>query len=109
MFKFFNLGVRKHGVVTIRYPSEAFVPPEGTMGMPKVCIEKCDLCGKCSEACPTTALSISEKTITVDLGLCIFCGECARSCSKEGIVMSREFELSARSRKELEVEYYVKD
>jgi formate hydrogenlyase subunit 6/NADH:ubiquinone oxidoreductase subunit I len=108
MFRFFNLGVRKHGVVTTRYPSEAFVPPEGTLGMPDVDCDKCSLCGECSGVCPTGAISATDRSITVDLGRCIFCGECARSCPDGGIFMSREFELATKSRKELEVVHDVK-
>ncbi|MCE5295506.1 MAG: 4Fe-4S binding protein [Euryarchaeota archaeon] len=108
MFKFFDLGVRKHGVVTTRYPSEAFVPPEGSLGMPDVDGERCNMCGRCSDACPTGAISLAGRKVTVDLGLCIFCGECARSCADGGMFMSREFELATRSRGELEVEHDVK-
>jgi len=109
MFRFYKFGVGKHGVVTTKYPVEAFVPPDGFLGMPDIDIAKCDVCGECAKVCPTGAITVSERSITFDMGQCIFCAMCARSCPKEGLFMSKGFELAGRSRKDLEVEHFVKD
>jgi formate hydrogenlyase subunit 6/NADH:ubiquinone oxidoreductase subunit I len=107
MFKFFNLGVRKKGVVTTTYPEGQTEVPEGTIGAPELMTDRCTLCRHCDEVCPTGAIRTAPSRLSIDLGLCIFCGECARACPKGAIVMSRKYELSSRDRASLEVEYHV--
>jgi DhnA family fructose-bisphosphate aldolase class Ia/Fe-S-cluster-containing hydrogenase component 2 len=42
----------------------------------------CTQCGKCVEACPTSALSVDQELgcIRVDLSLCNRCGDCVEAC-----------------------------
>lgn len=41
---------------------------------------KCVLCGKCEEICPTNAIDIKEGKLTTDKDKCNYCGECAVYC-----------------------------
>jgi formate hydrogenlyase subunit 6/NADH:ubiquinone oxidoreductase subunit I len=107
MFRFFNLGVRKKGVVTKPYPAQPFLAYEGSMGMPQVLVDRCTLQGECARTCPTRAIMVTDSSVKIDLGRCIFCGECSRSCSNGAMIMGREFELASKDIKDLEVEYHV--
>ena len=46
----------------------------------------CTLCGNCADACPTSAISISESVVT-DKGLCIICCACVKTCPTGARVM----------------------
>jgi formate hydrogenlyase subunit 6/NADH:ubiquinone oxidoreductase subunit I len=107
MLRFLKPG-RRRGVVTTSYPDVDHVPYEGYMGMPEVDTTHCELLGKCAEACPTTAITLSEGSVLIDLGLCIFCGECVRACPHSAIKMTRMYELANKDRKALEVEFFVR-
>lgn len=108
MFRFYNFGVKKQGIVTTRYPDETFVPPEGTLGMPDVLIGRCDMCGTCAKVCPVGAIIVEEGTIMFDMGRCIFCAYCTSHCPKGAIFMSQRYELVGRTNKDLEVRHAVK-
>lgn len=103
MLKFFELGVRKRGVVTTSYPIGGGEVPQGTLGAPVFIPEKCDSCLGCGKVCPTGAIVIDKVHTSIDLGLCIFCGECARACPHGAFQMSPAYELASRDRKALEV------
>ena len=108
MFKFFEMGVRKRGVVTTPYPNGGGEVPPGTFGAPQFIPEQCDSCLECGKVCPTGAIVIDLAHVRIDLGLCIFCGECARACPRGAFQMSPKYELASRDRKALEVSYDVK-
>lgn len=40
---------------------------------------ECTMCGKCSENCPTKAISVDD-TWRIDLGRCLFCMDCEMVC-----------------------------
>lgn len=50
---------------------------------------RCDLCGECAGACPTSAISVDGEW-SVDVGRCIFCGDCVPACPKAAIELSAE-------------------
>lgn len=58
--------------------------------MPVVNMEECILCGTCILACPETAVSEVDGTITFDLDYCKGCGVCAKECPREAITMIQE-------------------
>jgi len=41
---------------------------------------KCVLCGKCKEVCPTNAIKIEDGKLTTDKNKCNFCGQCVIYC-----------------------------
>lgn len=108
MFKFFELGVRKRGVVTTPYPNGAGEVPQGTFGAPLFVPGTCDSCQRCEKVCPTGAIKVDPVHVRIDLGLCIFCGECAWSCPNGSFQMSPRYELASKDRNVLEVSYDVK-
>lgn len=58
---------------------------ESSPEIPKIDMEKCDLCGKCVSICPTKAIMISDSQITITPVSCISCGACVTVCQKEAI------------------------
>ena len=54
---------------------------------PKIDSEKCTGCGVCMKWCPSNALTLLDKKITIDRNVCIGCGECILSCEQHAIKM----------------------
>lgn len=86
------------GRVTLKYPFEPSVPPEGFRGQPQLDISKCTGCGACSMACPTRCIEVTDepeqRTMVYCLDRCSYCGQCADVCPEDAISMSAEFELA---------------
>jgi len=101
MFKNIKLGLKKNGVVTIKYPSEPYVPFEKAQGFPIVAIEKCTKCSECAKVCPTNAIKVSNESVSIDSGLCLFCGKCAEVCPNGSMKISHEIELATKNRERL--------
>lgn len=49
------------------------------MSIPRFWAEKCDLCGSCSEVCPSRAITI-DSNWRYDSNACAGCGKCVSSC-----------------------------
>ena len=43
----------------------------------------CSGCGKCLKFCPTDAISVVEKKVSLDRRICVGCGQCAYQCPKQ--------------------------
>jgi Ni,Fe-hydrogenase III small subunit len=56
---------------------------------------------ECREACPTNAISIRDGKTSVDIGRCLFCVESAQACPQNAVTYSKEFRISALSRRDL--------
>jgi formate hydrogenlyase subunit 6 len=102
--RFYRLGVQKRGIVTSDYPAHPYDPHDRFIGAPKV-VGTCDGCGACAKACPTEAITVSEKEVVISLALCVFCTECAEACQHKAIIMSKDFELAVKDPMALEVSY----
>lgn len=67
--------------------------PESQNSQPELLVreEKCTLCGRCIEVCPTGANKMVDGNLLVDRDLCTACGNCVIPCIPQG----REIEGSA--------------
>ncbi len=103
MLEFLKLGLLKKGVMTKEYPYEKFEPYKGSMGLPVVDMGICDMCNKCVDVCPTSAIATGPDSIEISLQRCIFCAACADACTS--FSMSTQFELSSKNEDDLKVVY----
>jgi Ni,Fe-hydrogenase III small subunit/Pyruvate/2-oxoacid:ferredoxin oxidoreductase delta subunit len=61
-----------------------------------------DGCRACAEACPTAAITISDRP-RIDLGKCLFCTDCLEACPAGALSYSGDHRLSTRTREGLVV------
>ena len=64
-------------------------PVATTNYIPKVSLETCIGCGKCSKVCPILAISMEEGKPVIDEEICLGCGVCARNCPTKAINLER--------------------
>jgi len=64
-------------------------PVATTNYIPKVSVETCISCGKCSRVCPILAISMEEGKPMIDEEICLGCGVCARNCPTKSIRLER--------------------
>ncbi|MGB2867725.1 MAG: NADH-quinone oxidoreductase subunit NuoB [Bacteroidota bacterium] len=99
------------GIATSSYPTVVIQPPEGFRGKPVIDFARCTACNKCSDACPTNAISVNsrtekgdihedERTVSINYGNCIFCGECEAACP-DAVRLTKEFQLATTSKDDL--------
>src|SRR5437867_388456 len=105
MFKILQATFRT-GTVTAPYPEKPAAVSSRFRGRPRFDFERWRDARLAAAVCPTGAISYEDREdmrqVTVDYGLCIFCGQCAEA-SPEGVAVTPEFELAARSRQALVV------
>ena len=93
----------RQGQRTMAYPDAA--PPSMPAhfrGVPKLDPTRCpDGCLDCAEACPTEAIRVGDKAMTIDLGRCIFCPECESACPQGAITFTTDYRLAASRRDDL--------
>lgn len=102
--------------VTLQYPEEKRPVPSRFRGRPALVfnpdgLPRCVACGLCEKICPSLCITVVPKTgsdgvralaeYTLDLNRCSFCGLCVEACPIVAIEMSHEYEMAARSRREL--------
>lgn len=101
---------------TMQYPEEKFTPPSSYRGRPVLVqeqngVERCVACGLCSRVCPALAIEVQAaetelekerypQKFEINMLRCIFCGFCEEVCPEEAIVMSKDYELVFRQRKD---------
>lgn len=90
----------RQGHRTIPFP--AGDPPQLSdrfRGRPVIEAGKCAAdCRRCSEVCPTEALSLVDGRPRMDLGRCLFCTECVQACPTGGIAFTPDYRLASRTR-----------
>jgi NADH-quinone oxidoreductase subunit I len=108
--------------VTMQYPEERWVVPEGYRGAPYLVKDqdgntKCVSCQLCEFICPPRAIKIippgpdgtadrpnAEKMpreFEINMLRCIFCGFCQEVCPEEAIFLMKDYSLTSTTRKEL--------
>ena len=108
--------------VTMQYPEERWVVPEGYRGAPYLVSDqdgrtKCVSCQLCEFVCPPKAIRITPpgpagvpeagnvetrpKEFEINMLRCIFCGYCQEVCPEEAIFLMKDYSLSSTSRAEM--------
>lgn len=109
--------------VTMQYPEERWVVPEGYRGAPYLVRDqhgdtKCVSCQLCEFVCPPRAIRIvppgpdappadrpnAEKMpreFEIDMLRCIFCGFCQEVCPEEAIFLQQDYSLTGKTRAEM--------
>ena len=112
----------RHKKVTMQYPEQKWVVPEGYRGAPFLVKDqegrtKCVSCQLCEFICPPKAIRITPpgpagtpeagnvekapKEFEIDMLRCIFCGFCQEVCPEEAIFLMQEYSLTGLSRKDM--------
>ena len=109
--------------VTMQYPEEKWVVPEGYRGAPYLVKDqegstKCVSCQLCEFVCPPKAIKITPpgptgqladrsnaekmpKEFEINMLRCIFCGFCQEVCPEEAIFLQKDYSLTGTSREEM--------
>jgi NADH-quinone oxidoreductase subunit I len=108
--------------VTMQYPEEKWVVPEGYRGAPYLVNDqdnriKCVSCQLCEFVCPPKAIRITPpgpvgapevgnvekapREFEINMLRCIFCGFCQEVCPEEAIFLMKDYSLTGESRQEL--------
>ena len=109
--------------VTMQYPEERWVVPEGYRGAPYLVRDqegntKCVSCQLCEFVCPPKAIKIvppgpegppadrpnAEKLpreFEINMLRCIFCGFCQEVCPEEAIFLMQDYSLDGTNRAEM--------
>ncbi len=108
--------------VTMQYPEEKWVVPEGYRGAPYLVKDqegrtKCVSCQLCEFVCPPKAIKITPpgpegapgagnvekgpQEFDINMLRCIFCGFCQEVCPEEAIFLKRDYSLTGESRAEM--------
>lgn len=109
--------------VTMQYPEEKWVVPEGYRGAPYLVRDqdgntKCVSCQLCEFVCPPKAIRImppgpngppadrlnAEKIpleFEINMLRCIFCGYCQEVCPEEAIFLMKDYSLTGYTREEM--------
>jgi formate hydrogenlyase subunit 6/NADH:ubiquinone oxidoreductase subunit I len=95
--------------VTRFYPYQKDPPVESIRGKVTWQMNRCIGCGLCPRVCLAEAIELFGKgrdaTITYHLDRCVFCGECVDVCPTATITTTKDYELAARSRDGMKIEY----
>lgn len=102
--------------ITVQYPEEKHVPPEGYRGLHRLNKYsngriRCVACEMCAAACPSHCIHIvpgpspweegKERypvRFDIDLLRCIFCGFCEEACPEKAIELTEIYDFSNYSR-----------
>jgi len=73
--------------------------PASYRGSPEIGDQPCVFgCSSCKDLCPTSAISLHEGKVTLDLGACVFCGECADECPEDKIAFTNNHLMATNNR-----------
>ena len=108
--------------ITLQYPEERWVVPEGYRGAPYLVRDqdgrtKCVACQLCEFVCPPKAIRITPpgpaidattgnvekrpRQFEINMLRCIFCGYCQEVCPEEAIFLMKDYSLTGTNRQEM--------
>ncbi|MCF7669107.1 MAG: NADH-quinone oxidoreductase subunit I [Verrucomicrobia bacterium] len=109
--------------VTMQYPEERWVVPEGFRGAPYLVRDqegriKCVACQLCEFVCPPKAITVTPpgpeadpeagnvekcpRDFHIDMLRCIYCGLCQEVCPEEAIFLMKDNTLCGYNREEMD-------
>ena len=110
--------------VTMQYPEERWVVPEGYRGAPYLVRDqdgrtKCVSCQLCEFVCPPKAIRVlpgrrddaapadakiekEPEDFIIDMTRCIYCGQCEEVCPEQAIFLKNDFAVTGYKRAELQ-------
>lgn len=121
-FRHFWRTVFKRRPVTMQYPEEKWIVPDGYRGAPYLVRDqegrtKCVACQLCEFICPPKAITITPpgpeidpttgnvekrpREFEIDMLRCIFCGYCQEVCPEEAIFLMRDYSLTGLARQDM--------
>ena len=121
--KHFADTVFKGNSVTMQYPEERWVVPEGYRGAPYLVKDqdgatKCVSCQLCEFVCPPKAIRITPpgaegqaadrknaekmpREFEINMLRCIFCGMCQEVCPEEAIFLQKDYSITGENRESM--------
>jgi NADH-quinone oxidoreductase subunit I len=93
--------------VTMQYPEERPVVPEGHRGKHIYVEEKCTLCKACAAACPVDCIAIDSvgrgkdglvTQFDIDYSKCLFCDLCCEACNSDCLFLGKDYDMAAAER-----------
>jgi len=86
--------------VTVKYPAEPIIYPEGSRGHVVIDSEQCISCGMCQRVCPTGAITVDReaKTWTINRFDCLVCAYCVLKCPKKCLEIKEGYQAPGKTK-----------
>lgn len=90
--------------VTLLYPEQKPVIPEGHRGLHYYIEDDCTKCRACEQVCPVSCIKIETQgkgknslalAYDIDYSRCLFCNLCSEVCPPKCLYMGQDFDLAA--------------
>jgi len=91
--------------ITLQYPEEALLLPDGYRGMLRLYKDICIGCTLCALVCPADAMKMAteqgKKYPMINYGRCVFCGFCVDICPVDALRETGMHDAAFQNRREL--------